>query len=123
MTPTESNKLQGCTGIMINWYTIVTAAHCVSVPAGTTEWVALSAAYLQPATGEETQAAVVRLLATTPEVAAKLLEAVKYFANATVPQVAQQFAAARHRDPDHGLDLSMKNMENSSDFFRKVAGQ
>ncbi len=47
--------------------------------------------------------------------------AVKYFANSTVPQIAHQFTVARHRDPGHGIDLSMLNMENSSEFFRKVA--
>jgi len=47
--------------------------------------------------------------------------AVKYFANAAVPQVAQQLETARQRNPDGALDLSMMNMENSSEFFRKVA--
>ena len=32
---------------------------------------------MQPSTGEQTQAAVARLLSTSPEIAAKLLEAVK----------------------------------------------
>jgi predicted regulator of Ras-like GTPase activity (Roadblock/LC7/MglB family) len=48
--------------------------------------------------------------------------AVKYFANATVPQIAAQLASARERG-DGELDLAMLNMENSSEFFRKVAGK
>jgi len=48
--------------------------------------------------------------------------AVKYFANATVPKIAAQFQSARQRDPDTSIDLSVMNLENSSDFFRKVAG-
>lgn len=47
--------------------------------------------------------------------------AVKYFANATVPQAARQFEAARKRDPGKSLDLARMNLENSSEFFRKVA--
>ena len=47
--------------------------------------------------------------------------AVKYFANTTVPLLAQQFQSARHRNPDASLDLSKMNMEDSSEFFRKVA--
>lgn len=46
--------------------------------------------------------------------------AVKYFANSTVPLIAQQFITARTRN-DGEIDLSMMNLENSSDFFRKVA--
>ena len=46
--------------------------------------------------------------------------AVKYFANTSVPQVAAQLLKARHRDPSASLDLSMMNMENSTEFFRKV---
>jgi predicted regulator of Ras-like GTPase activity (Roadblock/LC7/MglB family) len=49
--------------------------------------------------------------------------AVKYFANSTVPQIARQFQSARERDPDQAIDLSMMNMENSSEFFRKVASE
>lgn len=47
--------------------------------------------------------------------------AVKYFANASVPQMANQFQAARERNPDATLDLATMNMENSSEFFRRVA--
>lgn len=48
--------------------------------------------------------------------------AVKYFANAAVPRIAQQLATARERGEGE-LDLAMLNMENSSEFFRKVAGK
>ena len=47
--------------------------------------------------------------------------AVKYFANVAVPQIARQFIAARERNPDSGIDLSLMNLEDSSEFFRKVA--
>src|ERR1051325_7448218 len=49
--------------------------------------------------------------------------AVKYFANSAVPQLAKQFELARQRNPDGGIDLAMMNMENSTEFFRKVAGR
>ena len=47
--------------------------------------------------------------------------AVKYFANVAVPQIAAQFLVAHERNPDGGMDLSMMNIEDSSEFFRKVA--
>jgi predicted regulator of Ras-like GTPase activity (Roadblock/LC7/MglB family) len=47
--------------------------------------------------------------------------AVKYFANAAVPQISRQFDTARQRNPEAGIDLAMMNMENSSEFFRRVA--
>ena len=46
--------------------------------------------------------------------------AVKYFANSAVPRIADQLGRARERG-DGELDLAMMNMENSSEFFRKVA--
>jgi predicted regulator of Ras-like GTPase activity (Roadblock/LC7/MglB family) len=49
--------------------------------------------------------------------------AVKYFANSTVPQIANQFELARQRDPESSVDLAMMNMEDSTGFFRKVAEQ
>ena len=49
--------------------------------------------------------------------------AVKYFANSAVPQMAAQFEIAKVRSPDAGIDLAMMNMENSTEFFRKVAGR
>ena len=48
--------------------------------------------------------------------------AVKYFANTAGPQLARQFEASRVRNPDAGIDLAMMNMEDSSGYFRKVAG-
>ncbi|HTD68414.1 MAG TPA: hypothetical protein VK846_17965, partial [Candidatus Limnocylindria bacterium] len=48
--------------------------------------------------------------------------AVKYFLSSATPQVALQFKAARERNPDATLDLAMLNMEDSTGFFRKVAG-
>jgi predicted regulator of Ras-like GTPase activity (Roadblock/LC7/MglB family) len=48
--------------------------------------------------------------------------AVKYFANATVPQMGMRLQAARDRG-DGELDLSALNMEDSSEFFRKVASE
>ncbi|HMJ90933.1 MAG TPA: roadblock/LC7 domain-containing protein [Candidatus Acidoferrum sp.] len=48
--------------------------------------------------------------------------AVKYFANSAAPKVAEQLGKARERG-DGELDLAMMNMENSSEFFRKVAGK
>ena len=49
--------------------------------------------------------------------------AVKYFANSAVPKLATQFETALQRSPDSGIDLSMMNMEDSTEFFRKVAGR
>jgi predicted regulator of Ras-like GTPase activity (Roadblock/LC7/MglB family) len=46
--------------------------------------------------------------------------AVKYFANSSVPQLASQFHVARERNPDASLDLATMNLENSSEFFRRV---
>jgi len=48
--------------------------------------------------------------------------AVKYFANSAVPQLSTQFENAKMRNPNEGIDLSMMNMENSTEYFRKVAG-
>ena len=47
--------------------------------------------------------------------------AVKYFANSAVAALAQQFKLAQQRDPEGHIDLAMMNMENSTEFFRKVA--
>ena len=47
--------------------------------------------------------------------------AVKYFLNSSAPQVARQFEAARARNPEAFIDCAMMNMENSTEFFRKVA--
>jgi len=48
--------------------------------------------------------------------------AVKYFANSAVPQLSTQFENAKLRNPNEGIDLAMMNMENSTEFFRRVAG-
>jgi predicted regulator of Ras-like GTPase activity (Roadblock/LC7/MglB family) len=48
--------------------------------------------------------------------------AVKYFANVAVPRIAAQLAKSRERGNGE-LDLAMMNLENSSEFFRKVAGK
>jgi predicted regulator of Ras-like GTPase activity (Roadblock/LC7/MglB family) len=46
--------------------------------------------------------------------------AVKYFANASAPQLSRQFESAQQREPGASLDLAMMNMEDSSGFFRRV---
>lgn len=48
--------------------------------------------------------------------------AVKYFANSAVPKLATQFERALKRSPDR-VDFAMMNMEDSTEFFRKVAGR
>jgi len=45
--------------------------------------------------------------------------AVKYYALATIAQLAQQLRAAQARAPDEGYDLSVLNMADSAEFFRK----
>jgi len=44
---------------------------------------------------------------------------VKYYANGVVPRLAEQMAVARDRDPEGGLDLSVMNVANPGDLFRK----
>jgi predicted regulator of Ras-like GTPase activity (Roadblock/LC7/MglB family) len=46
--------------------------------------------------------------------------AVKYFSNAALPLLAKCFLTARERGSGE-LDLSMMNLEDSSQFFRRVA--
>jgi len=46
--------------------------------------------------------------------------AIKYFANGAVPQVAQRLIEARQRNGGE-IDLSVMNLEDSSEFFRRVA--
>ena len=48
--------------------------------------------------------------------------AVKYFANSAVPKLATQFEKALKRSPGR-VDFAMMNMEDSTEFFRKVAGR
>ena len=45
--------------------------------------------------------------------------AVKYYALNTIAQLAQQLRAAQARAPGEGYDLSVLNMADSSDLFRK----
>jgi predicted regulator of Ras-like GTPase activity (Roadblock/LC7/MglB family) len=45
--------------------------------------------------------------------------AVKYYALGTIAQLAQQLQAAQARAPGEGYDLSVLNMADSSDLFRK----
>ena len=46
---------------------------------------------------------------------------VKYYAGAVVKRLAKQLAIARERDPDGGLDLSVMNVADPQEFFRKKA--
>jgi len=45
--------------------------------------------------------------------------AVKYYAMTTIAQVAQQLQTAQARSPDEGLDLSVLNIADTADLFRK----
>lgn len=45
--------------------------------------------------------------------------AVKYYALSTITQVAQQMQTAQTRSPDEGLDLSVLNIADTADLFRK----
>lgn len=45
--------------------------------------------------------------------------AVKYFAARAVGRIARQLEAAHERDPEHGLDLSVLNVADASEFFVK----
>jgi predicted regulator of Ras-like GTPase activity (Roadblock/LC7/MglB family) len=47
------------------------------------------------------------------------LGVVKYYSTATVVRLAQQMIVARDRDPAAGLDLSVMNVADPQDFFRK----
>lgn len=44
---------------------------------------------------------------------------VKYYSGPTVTRIASQLAVARSRDPEGGLDLSVMNVADPQDFFRK----
>jgi predicted regulator of Ras-like GTPase activity (Roadblock/LC7/MglB family) len=46
---------------------------------------------------------------------------VKYYSGAAVGRIAKQLATARQRDPEGGLDLSVMNVADPQDFFRKKA--
>jgi hypothetical protein len=45
--------------------------------------------------------------------------AVKYYALATIAQLAQQLRTAQERAPGEGYDLSMLNIADSAGLFRK----
>ena len=45
--------------------------------------------------------------------------AVKYFALGSSVRIQRQLQLAHDRDPEHGLDLSVLNVADTSDFFRK----
>jgi predicted regulator of Ras-like GTPase activity (Roadblock/LC7/MglB family) len=44
---------------------------------------------------------------------------VKYYVNATREQIAHQLKIAHERDPEAGLDLSMLNIANTGDMFKR----
>ena len=44
---------------------------------------------------------------------------VKYYAAGTIRKIASQLAIARKRDPDGGLDLSVLNVADSENLFKK----
>jgi predicted regulator of Ras-like GTPase activity (Roadblock/LC7/MglB family) len=44
---------------------------------------------------------------------------VKYFAAGAVPKIARQLQAARERSPGQGIDLSLLNVADTQDVFRK----
>lgn len=44
---------------------------------------------------------------------------VKYYAGRAVSRVARQLELAHERDPEHGLDLSVLNVADASEFFVK----
>ena len=48
--------------------------------------------------------------------------AVKYYALTTITQVSQQMKTAQVRSPDEGLDLSVLNIADTADLFRKKKG-
>jgi predicted regulator of Ras-like GTPase activity (Roadblock/LC7/MglB family) len=45
--------------------------------------------------------------------------AVKYYALTTITQIAKQMKIAQERSPDEGLDLSVLNIADTADLFRK----
>lgn len=44
---------------------------------------------------------------------------VKYFITPAIKKIATQLEAARRRSPDQGIDLSVLNVANTQDVFRK----
>jgi hypothetical protein len=53
--------------------------------------------------------------------AAVSVGAVKYFAGPAVKRIALQMVIAQERDPGGGLDLSMLNIADPSEFFKRKA--
>lgn len=47
--------------------------------------------------------------------------AVKYFAQPAAEKIAEQLKQARERDPDAGLDLSILNLADPSELFKRKA--
>jgi hypothetical protein len=47
---------------------------------------------------------------------------IKYFGAPATAQIAEQLQAAQQRDPSGGLDLSVLNVADTSDFFKKRQG-
>jgi len=47
---------------------------------------------------------------------------VKYFAVPTSTRIAEQFQIAQQRDPGGGLDLSVLNMADASEMFKRKNG-
>jgi hypothetical protein len=47
---------------------------------------------------------------------------IKYFGAPAAAQIAEQLQAAQQRDPSGGLDLSVLNVADTSDFFKKRQG-
>jgi predicted regulator of Ras-like GTPase activity (Roadblock/LC7/MglB family) len=47
---------------------------------------------------------------------------VKYFGAPTAAHIAEQLQVAQQRDPSAGLDLSVLNVADTSDFFKKRHG-
>lgn len=47
--------------------------------------------------------------------------AVKYFAQPAAEKIAEQMKQARDRDPDAGLDLSILNLADPSELFKRKA--
>lgn len=46
---------------------------------------------------------------------------VKYYANPASQKIAAQFQTAKNRDPGNGLDLSVLNVADPSEFFKRKA--
>ena len=47
---------------------------------------------------------------------------IKYFSAPAAASIAEQFQSAQQRDPSGGLDLSVLNVAETSDFFKRQRG-